>query len=128
MLKRNIFDPIIISIFPHLLSLLYLQTYTYFIILLSSIISSILWHKHKECNNNLFIIDYSFAFVLTAYEIIFSNDIIISIFLNISVFSVNKITDYLSNYNIIYYEDGHILYHLISSLKTIYISKKISNF
>jgi len=128
MIKRSFYDPIILSIFPHLLSLLYLQTYIYSIIIFSATISSAIWHFHKEHKNYFFILDYLFALILTSYEIIYSKDIYITVFLNIIVFSINKITDYLSNYNIIYYENGHIIYHLFSSIKTIYISKNIINY
>jgi len=126
MKKRTFYDPIIVSIFPHLLSLIYLQTYTYSIIIFFSTFSSCLWHFHCENRNYFFILDYLFALILTAYEIIYTKNMYITISLNIIVFSINKITDYLSNNNIIYYEKGHVIYHLFSSVKTIYISKNIN--
>lgn len=123
MIKRSLYDPIILSILPHLLSLLYLQTYTYSIIIFLSTFSSCLWHFYNEHRNCFFILDYLFALILTTYEIIYTKDIYITIYLNIIIFSINQITDYLSKKNIIYYDKGHIIYHLFSSIKTIYISK-----
>ena len=121
-------DLIIITILPHLLSIYY--TYIdpiYTSIIISSSISSYLWHHNREPQNHLLLIDYFFAGLLSYYEV--SNMyncnkdwFYFSIYINLYVLTFNKIIYLLALQNIINYSKWHSIYHLLSSGKTLFLS------
>ena len=87
----------------------------YLNIILVSTTLSIIWHRF----NKLMYPDYFFAGLWFIQDILWSLLLIqpYIIYLNIIIFGLNIITNYMNNY-IIY----HSLWHVISALKCIYIS------
>ena len=128
MYKRSFTSKIILSIFPHLISLFYTSNDLFYTgIIINSTITSIIWHRNKEPNNILLILDYSTASVLSFYEIYKSYSIseylfIISLSLNLYILIFNKSVYFLSKEGILNYSLWHSFYHILSSLKTICIS------
>ena len=118
------YNLLILTTIPHYIAIYY--TYNkniyYSTIIMSSTISSILWHNYHT-SKYLYIIDHSLAVLLSIYEILnnIQNQELI-IYITIFTFFINKITDILAYYNILNYKIGHSLFHLISSIKTIYIA------
>jgi len=125
---RELLDPILLSIFPHFITLYYtLNNFYYSSIVVLSSCSSILWHYNFENNYNYYLVDYLFAVTLTAYEISYTNEIITVFNCNMCMLFINKLTDVLSYYNILNYKTGHTFFHLLHSAKTIYIASKFKN-
>jgi len=63
--------------------------------------------------------------LLTTYEIYCTNELITVLNCNIIILFINKLTDMLSFYNVINYTTGHTLFHLLHSIKTIFIASKL---
>ena len=128
-MSRRIYDNIILSIFPHLFSLFFIfNNITYSTLISIATISSILWHLDKEGNTFLFF-DYTCALLLFLYEIIFNLDYEILqyiIYSNIFLVLMNKTVLILSLKKKINYVKWHSIFHLASSLKTIFISYYLS--
>ena len=121
-------DLILVSIIPHLFSL-YFTTgdIVYSSIILTSSSFSFIWHKNHEPRNILLYCDYTFATILTFYEILNMyynnyNFFYLSIYLNMLVLLFNKMVYILSIYRYINYNKWHSAYHIFSSAKTIFIS------
>jgi hypothetical protein len=125
---RNDHDYILLSIIPHILSVYF--TYddpTYTSIIIMACLSSYIWHKKHEPNNYLLVTDYTFAGLLSTYEITDTYKynqkfLYLSIYLNLSVLLFNKMVYVLSKYKIINYNKFHSVYHIFSACKTIFIS------
>jgi hypothetical protein len=121
-------DILILSIFPHIISIYFTtNNILYTSIIISSSVSSYFWHKHCEPKNTLLFIDYTFAGVLSLYEVnnTYMNNydyFYTSILLNVLVLTFNKIVYILSIYEYINYKPWHSYYHILSSLKTIFIA------
>ena len=137
MLYRNYIDKVVLSTIPHYISLFFIfnndmnDNKYYIVYIVTVIISSTLslyWHILKEPKNIVFYADYLFAVIWTILEIILItikgdfSDIIAVIFLNKLVFITNQLVNYLSKKDIIIYEKGHSIWHILSSLKCIYVS------
>ena len=127
---RNNNDPIIITILPHIFALYYVKTdVIYTTIIISSVCSSYIWHRHCEPHNCLFVIDYTFASILSTYEVvnIYINKkelLTLCIILNVSVLMFNKIVYVLTLKKYIQYKPWHSFYHILSSLKTIFLASR----
>lgn len=108
----------IITTIPHYFAILYTKDdYTYTTIIFLSTTFSILWHAYEEPENIIKIFDYILAVLVTLYEI-YSKTQYISVFtLNMIVLLLNKTCSPKSK--------AHCLWHIISSLKYIYISRYI---
>ena len=128
MYLRSLQSNIILTIFPHLFSLFYtFDNFLYSFIILTSTLTSILWHRQREPNNILLYLDYGSATVLTLYEIYITYHInnklfTIALCTNMYVFIFNKMVFYLSMGRIIKYSLWHSIYHILSSLKTTFIA------
>lgn len=126
-------DIIVLSIFPHIISLWFTtNNILYTSIIISSSVSSYFWHMNCEPKNSLLFIDYTFAGVLSVYEVrnVYMNNydyFYTSILLNIGVLVFNKLVYILSIYNYISYKPWHSFYHILSSLKTIFLAR-VCNF
>lgn len=123
---RSIKDKIIISSILHFLALFYTyKDFYYSLLIIIATIFSILWHKSKESSFRLLLLDYFFAGSLTGYELCKSkNQHKYFIFLfNMFILIFNKTMDYLSKYKILDYNKGHFIYHILSVIKTVYVSK-----
>jgi len=124
-MTRRINDNIILTIFPHLFSLIYtFNNITYSSLILMSTLTSILWHLDREKNKFLFF-DYICASSLFLYElnIGIEYEILQSVlYSNILLLIMNKTILILSIKKKINYIKWHSLFHLMSSLKTIFIA------
>jgi hypothetical protein len=123
-------DKIILSTIPHFIALFYTYKDLYYsIILMCATITSILWHKSRETSYRLLLLDYFFAGSLTGYELCKGkeDDKYFIFLLNIGILIFNKSMDYLAKYQILRYSKGHLIYHIISFSKTIYIAKINNN-
>lgn len=126
-LYRQNFEPILWTTSLHFLSLYFtMSNFYYSSIVILSTSSSIIWHREYECSYNQYVLDYFFATLLTMFEIHNGNDKTFIIYANLFVFIVNKATDVLSSHKILKYTTAHSFFHIISSIKTIYISYKFS--
>ena len=140
--KRKFTDPLVLSTFPHLLSLLSLLlckdpvfdgglTQKFSVIIVTSTLLSVLWHRLREPMGFLFWIDYGFAILWMIMELLLSisqsasfvslNTMII-ISLNMVTFLMNQLVDSLAIFNIVSYQNGHSVWHLFSSVKCVFIS------
>jgi hypothetical protein len=133
MCQRSFTSKIILTVIPHLLSLFStFDNILYSSIIITSTITSILWHRYKEPNNILLILDYSSASILSSYEIYNSYYVhdglfMISLLSNIYVLFFNKIVYFLSKNKVINYNLWHSFYHILSSIKTITLAFLICN-
>ena len=120
---RRINDIIILTIFPHLFSLYYtFNNHVYSTLIILSTLSSILWHLDHEGRKFLFF-DYTCAGLLFLYELKIGLEIIdCVVYLNMLLLITNKTVLILSLNKKINYFKWHSVFHLLSSLKTIYIS------
>lgn len=133
MCQRSFTSKIILTVIPHLLSLF--STFDdifYSSIIITSTLTSILWHRYKEPNNILLILDYSSATILSSYEIYSSYYVhnglfMISLLSNIYVLFFNKMVYFLSKNKVINYSLWHSFYHILSSIKTITLAFLICN-
>ena len=125
---RNKTDLIILTIIPHLFTLFFtFNNSVYTAIVCSSSISSYLWHKNHEPRNHLLVCDYILAGTLSMYEIINIYNInedwlYISIYINVGVLTFNKIVYILSLRRTVNYSKWHSLYHILSSVKSIFLA------
>jgi len=127
-----------ISTLPHYLTLAPLlvnrnynkeYNYIYSSIILYSTTLSFLWHLSNEENNVLFIMDYFGAFLWLLFEIGYSihsknESIIYKVFiLNNIIYYLNKTCDFVPREH---YLVCHSAWHIISSIKCIYIAKLLN--
>jgi hypothetical protein len=62
--------------------------------------------------------------LLVSYECLLAeSDFLFVIECNVMVFTVNKMFDFLSGYDILEYDIGHGIFHIVSALKTYYIAE-----
>lgn len=116
---------LILSTIPHFYTLHYITNdKIYFTIVLFSSSFSILWHYLCEPKNFIFFIDYTLGLLWTLYEIYkFRNEYILQvIFMNLFVLFTNILTDEISKKKILEYKYSHSIFHIVSSIKTIYIA------
>jgi hypothetical protein len=119
-------DKIIISTVPHFMALFYTYKDIYYsLTLIMATTTSILWHKSRESSYRLLLLDYFFAGSLTGYELCKGKDSDKQLILgmNIALLILNKSIDFLSKYKVINYNKGHLIYHIASFSKTIYVAK-----
>ena len=125
---RNCKSTLILSIIPHLSALFFTYNNSlYSSIIISSTFTSIVWHRNKEPQNILLIMDYGTATILSSYEMYNSYSInhtlfLLSFFLNFYILFFNKVVDILSKEKVICYNKWHTQYHIISSIKTTLIA------
>lgn len=133
MIKRKLYDKIIISTLPHFISSYFAFTisYIYFIIIFLSSSLSVFWHLHKEPKFNLlFLLDYGFALLWLIYDIgLFYMYIQTDYIIGIIIILLNKISVFTNviEFEHISYEIIHSLWHLLSCIKGIIITYIISN-
>lgn len=124
---RTTSEFIIVTIIPHLFTLYFtFDNLIYTTIILSSSLSSYIWHKYHEPSNYLLAVDYILAGTLSYYEIfiMYNNNkawFYFSIYVNMFVFTFNQLVYILSLNNIIKYSRWHSLYHIMSSVKSIFL-------
>jgi len=125
---RSFSSNIILTTIPHLFSLFFtFDNFFYSSIIISSTITSILWHRKKEPSNILLILDYSSAGILSFYEIyrsyyIYNRIFTVALYSNIYVLIFNKLVYFLSTKNTIEYSSWHSFYHVLSFIKTIFVA------
>ena len=132
---RSPTDPVILSTIPHFLSLLFVTKCKlgqimniYAVIILISSLLSLVWHFQKEPKNIFFWLDYGFALVWVFIEFIVAiltapiYFILTIAFFNIIILFTNKFVDFLDYNGFVSYEYGHTTWHLLSCLKSIFIS------
>ena len=128
MFKRDFFSSIILSTIPHFLSLVFtFDNFFYSSTIITSTLTSILWHRYKEPTNILLYLDYGSATILSFYEIYNSyliNDVlfVIALSANFYILVFNKLVYFLSVERVINYNIWHTIYHLLSAFKTILIA------
>ena len=123
MIIKKYFHPILFSSCLHIWSFIFINDIFYFILVFLCTISSLMWHFNLEKYDYFFTIDYFFSTILTIYEILYSKSFFTALNLNIILFFINKLTDYLYIYNILSYEIGHSFFHFFSIFRIIIISK-----
>ena len=127
-------DLIIITILPHLLSIYYTHMNPiYTSIIISSSLSSYLWHRNREPQNYLLLIDYFFAGLMSFYEVLSIYNcnkdwFYFSIYINLYVLTFNKIVYLLALQNIIKYSRWHSLYHYYHRKDIFYHTYLISHY
>lgn len=125
---RNFTCNVILTTVPHLFGLFFtFDNFFYSSIIISSTLTSILWHRKREPNNILLYLDYGSAGILSFYEIyrayyIHNGLFTIAICSNMYVLVFNKIIYFLSKEGIIKYSLWHSFYHILSSVKTILLA------
>lgn len=144
--KRKFTDPLVLSTFPHLLSLLGLLWYTdpvfdgglpqmFSVIIVMSTLFSVLWHRLREPMGFLFGVDYGFAILWMIMELLLSTsqsasfvslNTMIIISLNTVTFLLNQLVDSLAIFNIVSYQNGHSVWHLFSSIKCAFITSLLT--
>ena len=110
---------LVLTTVPHFFTILYTKgDLVYNTLIMTSTFFSILWHLNKEPENILKKIDYIFASLVVIQEFyskeFYSKEFFTVLVLNTIVFVINKKTSCRST--------GHCLWHLLSSLKCIYIA------
>ena len=108
----------VISTIPHYIAAVYAPNLFYASIVCISSTLSIVWHLKKEPYGILCNLDYLFAGLWIVIEILYTTNIYVTIFANVSVFAMNKITDKLTPY-----ETYHSAWHILSIAKSILIAK-----
>jgi hypothetical protein len=122
--RRHFFDVIMLSTLPHLVAVYVTYqagAYMYTSLIASVTMASFLWHKSHETSKMFLGIDYSLAVVLVLYETYMARNKLVVLQINLALFLVNKTMDILSRYDILKYDIGHSVFHIISSYKTYYI-------
>ena len=129
MYLRNFTCNVILTTIPHLFGLFFtFDNFFYSSIIISSTLTSILWHRKREPNNILLYLDYGSASILSFYEIyrayyyIHNGLFTIAICSNIYILVFNKIIYFLSKEGVIKYSLWHSFYHILSSVKTILLA------
>ena len=123
---------LILTTLPHFIPLYYIfNDKLYFTIVLFSGTFSISWHYLCEPKNFVFVIDYLFGLIWSLYELgivyIYLYEMFyVTILLNLIVLSNNILMDHISRNNLVSYKYAHSIFHITSSLKTIYIAYKVS--
>ena len=137
-MKRPLTHPIILTTLPHFLSIGLVAncispTYPGIYIGYSAVIGcssvlSVLWHRQHEPYSILFWLDYAFAGIWTIYDCILAgllkSSYILAIvcILNIITIILNQLVDNLARKEIVQYDTGHSMWHLISVSKTILVA------
>lgn len=125
MYYRRYDDWILISALPHFWTA-YRSLHVdivYSSILTTTTFASLLWHESHEASLTLLLIDYVMTLLLVIYEVAMAVDPLWVLQLNMSVFIVNKMMDGLCRYDILKYDIGHGLFHLVSALKVYYVAE-----
>jgi hypothetical protein len=143
--QRRVTEPIILSIFPHYIPFIFtvnragFQTaeqliyLTYSAVIVISTTFSIAWHRNREQKDCVYYCDYALALLWTTLEIMIASFIsdkrvlIAVIFSNMIVFIMNYSIDHLARRNVINYDRGHTIWHIISSIKCIIVAWALGN-
>lgn len=127
MYSRRYDDWIILSTLPHFYTVwvaCYYGDYIYSVIVGVTTFASICWHESRESSFEHLIVDYLMTGLLVGYEsLLAKSDFLFVIECNVMVFTVNKMFDFLSGYDILEYDIGHGVFHIVSALKTYYIAE-----
>ncbi len=120
---RKCYESIIITSGGHIISILFTyHNISYSFLISICTLSSLLWHLHHEDYNIYFYLDYILSIILATYEIIYCQIFYLAFYLNLTLFLLNKITDFFAKKQILNYEVGHSFFHIFSIFKTIIIS------
>lgn len=108
----------VLSTIPHYIAALYAPNLLYaFIVYISSTLS-IVWHLKKEPYGILCNLDYLFAALWIAVEVLYTTNLYVTICANVFVFAMNKVTDRLTPY-----DRYHSAWHILSVAKSIIVAK-----
>lgn len=125
-MNRYYYDMIIISTLPHIFAVCvtcHAGEYFYSVLITSATIASLCWHTTRESSKSLMYIDYFLAGMLAVYETYMSRNKLIVLQINLWLFLINKSTDVFSRYDILKYDIGHCIFHIISAYKTYYVAQ-----
>ena len=125
MIIQNYVNPILFTSLTHLCCLMFITEYIYFLLVFICSISSFLWHYNCEKYDFYFLFDYFISVLLSIYEILYCELFYVAFTLNVSLFIINKLTDYLSQHKILSYQIGHSFFHIFSIFRILMISKYI---
>ena len=109
-------NPLVLSTLPHYLAIIYSKNIGYTVTILASSTLSVIWHGAGEPDGILMYLDYSLAVCWFLYELYLGKNKGLIILLNGIVFSLNRL---ISQEHYILY---HSVWHILSSMKVIYIA------
>jgi hypothetical protein len=96
----------------------------YSIVVAMTTCASIFWHESMESSFGHLFADYLMTCVLVSYEMMLAkSDVLFVVEINLMLLIVNKMFDFLSRYDIVKYDIGHGVFHIVSALKTYYIAE-----
>jgi hypothetical protein len=112
-------NPLVITTLPHYLAIVYSENTGYTITILASSTLSVIWHSLGEPDGILMYLDYTLAVCWFLWELyLFKNKKMI-LCLNGIIFTLNRL---IPQEHYIFY---HSIWHLLSSMKAIYISQEV---
>lgn len=110
---------LVLSTLPHYVAIAYSENTGYTITILVSSTLSVVWHALGEPYGIWMYLDYFAALCWFLYELYLGKNKITILLLNGVVFTLNRLIP--QEHYIVY----HSIWHLISSMKSIYISKQL---
>jgi hypothetical protein len=139
---RAWWDPLLLSTAPHFLALFFVSSdgckdldglYAgYLLVITTSSTLSLLWHASHEQAGLLFCLDYTFAFLWAAYDILLaslkgSGGLVTPVLLlNGSSMLANLMSDWAARHDLIWYDKAHSLWHLLNVSKSVAVSYLVS--
>ena len=124
--RRYYNDVIILSTLPHIFAVYvtyHSGEYFYSVLITSATIASLCWHRTHESSKRLMYTDYLLALLLVLYETYMATNKLLVLQINLWLFLINKSMDVFSRYDILKYDIGHCIFHIISSYKTYYVAQ-----
>lgn len=109
-------NPLVLSTLPHYLAIVYSTNIGYTITILASSTLSVIWHGAGEPDGVLMYLDYSLALCWFLYELYLGKNKGLIILLNGVVVTLNRL---IPQEHYIFY---HSIWHILSSMKVIYIA------
>jgi len=139
---RSLSDPIVVSTLPHLLasaavvgSVLSPTCHScpwlmvgYAATAAVSSVLSIVWHMSHERRSIVSWLDYAFAALWTAYDIVAAASVctptavVLVAGLDAATFTANQATDWLAGRSIVPYETAHSYWHVLSCIKSVAVA------
>jgi hypothetical protein len=112
-------NPLVLSTLPHYLAIVYSENIGYTVTILASSTLSVIWHAAGEPDGVLMYLDYSLAVCWFLYEVYLGKNKGLIILLNGLILTLNRLIPQENPQRYIFY---HSIWHLLSSMKVIYIA------